>query len=49
MRISTLIDYLDSLGMGLEIIACPRTPVRGTAVADINGQRLLPQITANQA
>jgi hypothetical protein len=24
IRISTLIDYLDSLGMGLEISACPR-------------------------
>jgi len=24
MRISTLIDYLDSLGMGLEITACPK-------------------------
>jgi hypothetical protein len=24
MRISTLIDYLDSLGMGLEIIALPK-------------------------
>ena len=24
IRISTLIDYLDSLGMGLEITACPR-------------------------
>lgn len=25
MKISTLIDYLDSLGMGLEIIAYPKT------------------------
>ena len=25
MKISTLIDYLDSLGMGLEIIARPKT------------------------
>jgi hypothetical protein len=25
IRISTLIDYLDSLGMGLEINACPRS------------------------
>jgi hypothetical protein len=24
IRISTLIDYLDSLGMGLEITACPK-------------------------
>jgi transcriptional regulator with XRE-family HTH domain len=24
IRISTLIDYLESLGMGLEITACPR-------------------------
>lgn len=24
MRISTLIDYLDSLGMGVEITACPK-------------------------
>jgi hypothetical protein len=24
IRISTLIDYLDSLGMGVEIAACPR-------------------------
>jgi hypothetical protein len=24
IRISTLIDYLDSLGMGLEIAACPK-------------------------
>jgi hypothetical protein len=24
IRISTLIDYLDSLGMGLEIMACPK-------------------------
>jgi hypothetical protein len=24
IRISTLIDYLDSLGMGLEISACPK-------------------------
>jgi ABC-type histidine transport system ATPase subunit len=24
MRISTLIDYLDNLGMGLEITACPK-------------------------
>jgi transcriptional regulator with XRE-family HTH domain len=28
IRISTLIDYLNSLGMDLEIIACPRTPAR---------------------
>ena len=25
MKISTLIDYLDSLGMGLEIITYPKT------------------------
>ncbi len=25
IKVSTLIDYLDSLGMGLEIIACPKT------------------------
>jgi hypothetical protein len=28
MRISTLIDYLDSLGMGLEITACPKNSNR---------------------
>jgi hypothetical protein len=28
IRISTLIDYLDSLGMGLEIRACPRSSAK---------------------
>jgi hypothetical protein len=28
IRISTLIDYLDSLGMGLEITACPRSSTK---------------------
>jgi len=28
MRISTLIDYLDSLGMGLEIRACPKNSAK---------------------
>jgi hypothetical protein len=28
IRISTLIDYLDSLGMGLEINACPRSSTK---------------------
>ena len=28
IRISTLIDYLDSLGMGLEITACPRNSAK---------------------
>jgi hypothetical protein len=28
IRISTLIDYLDSLGMGLEISACPRSSAK---------------------
>jgi hypothetical protein len=28
IRISTLIDYLDSLGMGLEITACPRSSAK---------------------
>ena len=28
LRISTLIDYLDSLGMGLEIIACPKNSAK---------------------
>lgn len=27
MKISTLIEYLDSLGMGLEIVAYPKIPV----------------------
>lgn len=35
MRISTLIEYLDSLGMGLEISACPR---------DSTGKELLLQV-----
>lgn len=26
IKLSTLIDYLDSLGMGLEIRACPKEP-----------------------
>jgi hypothetical protein len=29
IRISTLIDYLDSLGMGLEIIAYPKNSAEG--------------------
>ena len=29
IKISTLIDYLDSLGMGLEIITYPRIAVKG--------------------
>ena len=28
IRISTLIDYLDSLGMGLEISACPKNSTK---------------------
>jgi hypothetical protein len=28
IRITTLIDYLDSLGMGLEINACPRSSAK---------------------
>jgi hypothetical protein len=28
IRISTLIDYLDSLGMGLEITACPKNSTK---------------------
>jgi hypothetical protein len=28
MRISTLIDYLDSLGMGIEITACPKNTTK---------------------
>lgn len=35
MKISTLIDYLDSLGMGLEIITYPKTTEK------VNAQKVL--------
>lgn len=38
IKISTLIDYLDSLGMGLEIIAYPKTEIAN------NGNQILLKI-----